>query len=498
MFEDLQKKEDINLDNDLEKEIKTEKSEKRIFFQKLKQKETKSNLDYKDKLNDFKKSVNNSANIENKLFQNKTVKIKFSLIKVLVISLFLIILIGGGWFYYAQGESMLLSNQMKWNWGNKTENFYTESDLFLKLSNIDLEKQDLSFFLFPKNLELNSNLSFKVIEESVEGFSSLELDMGSKLYLNLDFKNINKNLYLKPEIKGLNEIIPFFNLSDINQEEWILIEDSTFKNIPFFPLEEKKSEDWIKEFQSKMPIFLDSLKTENIFSIKDPHQIKELDDVKLKKINYFLKEEKIDNFVFLSIDAFSKNSDDSYEIKEEFIQFKREKPEEWNNLKRFMQNLKISLWINKDTKLIEGFNFNINDFTLKTNDLELKIDLEYSNFVFDIEEVEMISPPPHSISVEEFWESVQGFSDFNMDPLIELEEEEILEDLYLKTENNLVDTDEDGIPDYIEEIIGTDPLNPDTDEDAFLDGEEVENGYNPLGSGKLKPELIDFYKQIIE
>ncbi|MCX6779538.1 MAG: hypothetical protein NTU97_04945 [Candidatus Magasanikbacteria bacterium] len=31
----------------------------------------------------------------------------------------------------------------------------------------------------------------------------------------------------------------------------------------------------------------------------------------------------------------------------------------------------------------------------------------------------------------------------------------------------------------------TDPLVADTDGDGFNDGQEVKNGYNPLGSGKL-------------
>lgn len=47
------------------------------------------------------------------------------------------------------------------------------------------------------------------------------------------------------------------------------------------------------------------------------------------------------------------------------------------------------------------------------------------------------------------------------------------------------DTDNDGLPDEIEKSIGTDLQNKDTDNDGFLDGEEIKNGFNPLGSGKL-------------
>ncbi|MFH1482518.1 MAG: hypothetical protein ABIE46_03290, partial [Patescibacteria group bacterium] len=31
----------------------------------------------------------------------------------------------------------------------------------------------------------------------------------------------------------------------------------------------------------------------------------------------------------------------------------------------------------------------------------------------------------------------------------------------------------------------TDPKNPDTDGDGYKDGDEVKNGFNPNGSGKL-------------
>ncbi|MDD4902118.1 MAG: trypsin-like peptidase domain-containing protein [Patescibacteria group bacterium] len=44
-----------------------------------------------------------------------------------------------------------------------------------------------------------------------------------------------------------------------------------------------------------------------------------------------------------------------------------------------------------------------------------------------------------------------------------------------------VDSDHDGLSDAQEAQLGTDPRNPDTDGDGYLDGSEVVNGYNPLG-----------------
>jgi len=47
------------------------------------------------------------------------------------------------------------------------------------------------------------------------------------------------------------------------------------------------------------------------------------------------------------------------------------------------------------------------------------------------------------------------------------------------------DSDHDGLPDAVEQVYGTDPASPDTDNDAYLDGDEVMKGYNPRGEGEL-------------
>jgi len=47
------------------------------------------------------------------------------------------------------------------------------------------------------------------------------------------------------------------------------------------------------------------------------------------------------------------------------------------------------------------------------------------------------------------------------------------------------DSDNDGLSDFSEQMYDADPNNPDSDGDGFKDGDEVKNGFNPAGPGKL-------------
>ena len=51
-----------------------------------------------------------------------------------------------------------------------------------------------------------------------------------------------------------------------------------------------------------------------------------------------------------------------------------------------------------------------------------------------------------------------------------------------------LDSDQDGLPDYMEKIIGTDVDNSDTDGDFYIDFDEIKNGYDPLTDEKYTEE----------
>lgn len=58
--------------------------------------------------------------------------------------------------------------------------------------------------------------------------------------------------------------------------------------------------------------------------------------------------------------------------------------------------------------------------------------------------------------------------------------------------SDVADPDEDGLTNAEERFYGTDPVKADTDGDSYNDSDEVRNGYNPLGEGKLDSDNDGF------
>ena len=54
----------------------------------------------------------------------------------------------------------------------------------------------------------------------------------------------------------------------------------------------------------------------------------------------------------------------------------------------------------------------------------------------------------------------------------------------------VTDSDKDGLNDWYEQQFKTDPHDPDTDKDGYLDGQEVMNGFDPLKAGSSTLEKV--------
>ena len=98
--------------------------------------------------------------------------------------------------------------------------------------------------------------------------------------------------------------------------------------------------------------------------------------------------------------------------------------------------------------------------------------------VAPLEEVPAVQPTP--VAPAPVQQPTQPPLDSDRDGLTDEREQS------LGTSAFSIDTDADGLYDREEvEVWLTDPLDPDTDNDSYLDGTEVSNGFDPKGPGKI-------------
>ncbi|MFH1745098.1 MAG: hypothetical protein ABH881_02945 [bacterium] len=126
------------------------------------------------------------------------------------------------------------------------------------------------------------------------------------------------------------------------------------------------------------------------------------------------------------------------------------------------------------------------EIIIDSKDLNQNVVEEDKNITPKIEinssDVEIDSTEPVESNLNEI--GIEAENDFDQDGLSDRREEE------LGTDPFLIDTDHDDLFDLEEvTIYKTDPNNSDTDGDGYSDGEEVKNGYNPNGEGKLPQKL---------
>lgn len=122
-----------------------------------------------------------------------------------------------------------------------------------------------------------------------------------------------------------------------------------------------------------------------------------------------------------------------------------------------------------------------------------------SGDVLDYEETNEVMLPAGSTESEDLTElddltllpqeDVEAEVDIDLAPLNDDLDNDGLtneEEANLGTNPYKADSDNDGLSDREEIMVyNTDPMNPDSDADTYLDGAEVEAGYNPNGEGKL-------------
>ena len=81
----------------------------------------------------------------------------------------------------------------------------------------------------------------------------------------------------------------------------------------------------------------------------------------------------------------------------------------------------------------------------------------------------------------------------------EINVENIKDEEAVKVEiDKKLDTDQDGLPNYLEKILGTDENKQDTDGDSYDDYNEIKGGYHPLNEKKYTEEEWEMVKEMIK
>lgn len=295
--------------------------------------------------------------------------------------------------------------------------------------------------------QLTVNLS-----SQISGFS------GEK---SLSARSIGRVFYFN--VTGLPPIVKTFLGSDINNQ-WIEI------NVPEL-LEQFGLSDLQKKFeelQSENEPSDEEMRTvQNIFDAAAPHLLsvtKTLPSEKIHDVSTYHYALKVD------VEVAKKMIDDIIAaVGEEMIGEK--------NIERYaetldaLQDVTGEIWIDKKEYLPQKvvMYVDVRDSSLlKKGVATLSIDLSQYNVE------QSVQVPAGAQSIEEIFADVmQGALSSTT---------KVANDIA----DPLQDDDNDGLANQYEEILNTDPYNPDTDGDGYLDGDEARHGYNPLGPGKLR------------
>ncbi len=473
---------------------------------------------------------------------------------------FILVLLGsGGWWYYAKGQVMLLAKNMTWKSGG---NYKMSQTLNVDLSDIVTpasEKGTINLIDF-KKASVKLDGAVDVVGDKLEGQTNLVFGGDDKeIKFSLKYKKIDKTVYLSVDSQDdwVKEI-PF----DLTST-WISIDQASLQANPLL---QGKPNDYMpnfKDWSQKNNAFLQNVKDKKLIILSDPHQTKEVGGIKLKKMDFNINADKINEFLLVSIDAFAEPSA-AIEMKKNFETYKTSDPEAWTNMQEFIKATTFSFWVDPKTKSILGMDFSINNFDLKDkNEHVLNLTVNFSQTIENIESKEIVAPEK-VVTLDELQsmlfsgfsqgveskESVSMTTIFTVEQLTQLQADietcfQAKKRLNIPGENEKVcdgvenvmtwpilsqgyqwsksimsskdlgtfefcvytqditgvtcsqtgcfkkacqenfDSDKDNLSDKNELKYGTDENDSDSDNDGYLDGDEVKNGYNPLGAGKL-------------
>ena len=339
------------------------------------------------------------------------------------------------------------------------------------------QSSDIMAVLQGDNEKLNLGLDIKahIIKKTKDVDFSAEVNLWNidkeDETISTEFKKIDKSIFVKiPNLQNIPYIGMFLTgVMDFDLEgKWFIIDTKDKEelgnnpidgiinkaNESFVKFEEEtdKNEDIIMEAQQMFFEF-------DVFDVLEVEKDKTDAGVKIYKYKFSLNKENALSYVRAVNELFDEDK------KVEEVKFLK--------IMDALQSLEISLEIDRKTYYIYQAEIILSASDEGKFNLQLQLGNEMSNFNM----VQAIPIPENKITFKEIMTMIER-----------KKMNEKLETLSTM-ENLLKDSDEDGLTDYDEKYIYfSDINNEDSDGDSFLDGEEVKNGFDPMGEDKLEKE----------
>lgn len=419
--------------------------------------------------------------------------------KVIFMVAFLLLLIlgGGAYWYFAYGQTMLMTRQMVLKFESPYQNYVSNFEFVMdarqqKNNSDNMMDNPVNMFLpSSDNIKIDMKGLVHVVDKNFDGNFQFNVDAGGfSLKNSMDYKQIDQNIYFKFQEDFLSTLLGGFGLDFSEffyQDRWLTFNYDEIKKVADEQLDAPINADiYDKDKQleqnQKINDYLAQFKIADIFKIVDTRESKESKDGQLKKFQFIIKPKKSnDLFIMLSIfnPTYLGNTDlkNVQEIKEKITQDINKSitddPEGFARFDSLAQAPDFYIWFNTKTKVFQGASL-IWDNDVVDMGSDQAILTGHFDFSYEAEEAFVIDKPKQTITIRQAYENTLKKMAEQRPGTMEQYEEQ-----------NNKDSDNDGLTDVMEGFYGTDPNNPDTDGDGFRDGEEVDNGYSPVGPGKL-------------